>query len=506
MISSRRAFRCEYPCGLRDSVASEGLCGTAYEEPGMGAIVTAQGTDAIRELNAALAGRVHEPGTAGYLDALGRIFFPDAARRRPLCVVQPTSVSEVAEAVTIAERSGNTVTVRGGGLSSNCVADQSIMVDLSAHMNGAQAEGEKVTVGGGASVGTMLDGLGPGRIVPVGISQHAGFGLVTRGGVGYYTRSLGLTLDHLAAVELVLPSGEVVQLSDRSTGRDADLWWAVRGCAPPFGVVTSATLNTHRAGPMWVHRSVVDLDALATYFRIAPEVPRHTMMGAVLGYTDLTPEKPVMLLFTTCASEDAADIDESRRAATAVMDASKEVHYRSEMSGRYLSGLPEYTPPGAGGTEPSPLLLPEPTDARGSFFGKAVFTGPSLDASVADALATQIAAAPTPACRIDFQQTGGALADVGDTDTAFWGRSAEWNIPLNAIWSDPSDEEACLSWASETLAALSGHTTGVYSVEVRPGFAETEAEIDAAFGGNLARLRGLRDQIDPTGVFGTYPL
>ncbi|WP_235189538.1 hypothetical protein [Williamsia sp. D3] len=295
-------------------------------------------------------------------------------------------------------------------------------------------------------------------------------------------------------------------MSDRSTGRDADLWWAVRGCAPPFGVVTSATLNTHRAGPMWVHRSVVDLDALATYFRIAPEVPRHTMMGAVLGYTDLTPEKPVMLLFTTCASEDAADIDESRRAATAVMDASKEVHYRSEMSGRYLSGLPEYTPPGAGGTEPSPLLLPEPTDARGSFFGKAVFTGPSLDASVADALATQIAAAPTPACRIDFQQTGGALADVGDTDTAFWGRSAEWNIPLNAIWSDPSDEEACLSWASETLAALSGHTTGVYSVEVRPGFAETEAEIDAAFGGNLARLRGLRDQIDPTGVFGTYPL
>ena len=402
--------------------------------------MAAEGSDVIRELNAALADRVHEPGTTGYRDALGRIFFPDAARRHPLCVVQPISVSDVAAAVTIAERSGSTITVRGGGLSSNCVAEQSIMIDLSAHMNGARPDGNKVIAGGGASVGTMLDALAPaGRIVPVGISRHAGFGLVTRGGVGYYTRSLGLTLDHLAAVELVLPSGEVVQLSDSSTGRDADLWWAVRGCAPPFGVVISATLNSHCAGPMWVDRSVVGLDALATYFSVAPEVPRHTMMGAVLGYTDLTPGEPVMFLFTTCASQDAGDIDESRRAATAVTNASRQLHYRSEMSGRYLSGLPEYTPPAAGGAEPSPLSLPEPADPRGSFFGKAVFTGPSLDASVADALATQIAAAPTPACRIDFQQTGGALADVGDTDTAFWGRSAEWNIPLNAIWSDPSD-------------------------------------------------------------------
>ena len=55
-------------------------------------------------------------------------------------------------------------------------------------------------------------------------------------------RQGGLTVDHLVWVELVLPSGDVVRLSGDSTGADAELWWAVRGCAPSFGVVTSAAV------------------------------------------------------------------------------------------------------------------------------------------------------------------------------------------------------------------------------------------------------------------------
>lgn len=458
-------------------------------------------------LTTALPGRVHLPGSQGYTDALGRVFFPDASRRHPVCVVQPATTDEVATIMRIAGETGSVVTVRGGGLSSNSVADDAILIDLSVHMKTARADGDEVVVGGGATVGTMLDALAPaGRIVPVGIAEHAGFGLIARGGVGYYTRSLGLTLDHLVEVELVLPSGDVVRLSNNSTGVEADLWWAVRGSAPPFGVITSATLRSHEMGPMWVDRMVIGLDALATYFRVAPTVPRHTMMGAVLGYSDVAPGEPVFFVYTTCSSQDPTDIQVSRSAATTVENASTTHHYRTEVSGRYLAGLPQYTPPGHDGADPLPLTLPEPGDPRGSFFGKAVFVGPTLDAAAAEALTAQVVAAPTPACRIDFQQTGGALADVANTDTAFWGRDSEWNIPLNAIWDDPADGPACLNWARDTLEVLSEHTTGVYSVEVRPGFAETETELEAAFGGNLARLRALRATHDPNGVLATYPL
>lgn len=275
-------------------------------------------------LVAALPGRVHLPESPGYTDSLGRVSFPDASRRHPACVVRPSTTDDVAAALRIAGETGSTVTVRGGGLSSNSVADEAVLIDLSRHMNTAVAGGDNVVVGGGATVGTMLDVLAPtGRIVPVGIAEHAGFGLIARGGVGYYTRSLGLTLDHLVEVELVLSSGDVVRLSNNSTGDEANLWWAVRGCAPPFGVITSATLRTHEVGPMWVDRMVIGLDALSTYFQVAPDVPRHTMMGAVLGYSDLVPGEPVFFVYTTCSSQDSDDIEVSRSAATTVANASR---------------------------------------------------------------------------------------------------------------------------------------------------------------------------------------
>lgn len=465
-------------------------------------------SECVDRLQAELGPQVLRRDTDGYRAALARVFFPDAARRDPACVVQPRSVTDVSALMKIASATACPVTVRGGGLSSNCVADDAVMVDLSANLCTARPDGNRVVVDGGATVSTMLDAIASSdRVVPVGIVGLTGFGLATRGGVGYLTRSIGLTIDQLEAIELVLPSGDVVRLSDTSSGDEADLWWAVRGCAPCFGVVTSAVFRSHAMGPVFVDRMVLGLDALAAYFRVAPDLPRDTSMGAVLGYAPGSGDGPVLFIFTACASQDSANIDRARSAASAVAAHTGATPlYRSEMAGRYLSGLPEFAIPGPNFAEPEPIGLPQPGQPRGSFYGKSVFVGPTLDAGVADALAAQIRNAPTPACRIDFQHTGGALADVADDATAFWGRSGEWNIPLNAIWSDGDDGDACTAWARETLRTLAPRTIGVYSVEVRPNFAETESEIEAAFGANLARLRSLRHKFDPNGVLGSYPL
>jgi len=86
---------------------------------------------------------------------------------------------------------------------------------------------------------------------------------------------------------------------------------------------------------------------------------------------------------------------------------------------------------------------------------------------------------------------------VPDTATAFWGRGAQWNIPPNAVWSDAADSDACYGWARDTLGVLAADAMGVYSVEVRPGFPETEREAELAYGDNLGRLRALREKTDP---------
>ena len=462
--------------------------------------------EGIRQLRAALGDRVGLPDSPLFVAALERVFFPDAARRRPACVVQPTSVEDVSSVMKIAQAAGCSVTVRGGGLSSNCVADDAIMIDLSAHLDYAAPSGDLVIMGGGATVGTMLAALAPGRrTVPIGIVRLAGMGLVTRGGVGYLTRSLGLTLDHLVSIELVLPSGEVVHLSDDSVGIEADLWWAARGSAPSLGVVTRATLRTHPIEPILVHRMVLAPDAVAAYFDIAPGLPRDTSMSAVIGTVPDVPETPAFLLYTACAGPSEQAMDAARRAAKAIADSSSSPPlFHAERIDSFIDGFPELSFPFSDGREPDPVALPEPGERAGFFFGKSVFLDATPGADMADALVERLRKAPTPACRIDFQQTGGALGDVGDTDTAFWGRTGEWNAPMNAISADVARRDECVAWAQDTVKAFRPHSIGVYSVEVRPGFPETHGEVAAAYGGNLPRLRELAERIDPTGVLDRY--
>ncbi|MVU75826.1 FAD-binding protein [Nocardia sp. ET3-3] len=453
--------------------------------------------EVLERLRSALGSKVNFPGTVGYQGALATVFLTEAARRRPVCVVAPRTVEDVATVLRIAAAARVRVTVRGGGLSSGCVADNAVLLDLSRHLNTVRVDGERVIAGGGATMGGLARALAPvNRTVPVGVTGLAGMGMATRGGIGYLTRSLGLTLDHLVEVELVVATGDVVRLSDGSRGEDAELWWAVRGGAPFVGVVTSAVFRTHAVCPVRVDRAVLRPAALAAYFRIAPELPRHTSMSAVLGYSDLAPGEPVLFVYTVCASRDDRAIGRARAAATAVaVSGGTAPLYRSEALGRYPDGLPEFAVPGASGA-----------GARDSFFGKAVFTGPTLDAALAEALADRMRAAPTRACRIDFQHTGGALGDVADEATAFWGRTAEWSVPLNAIWDDATNTGVGPEWARDTLRTLAPHTTGVYNVELRPGLPETATETRAAYGGNLTRLRALQHRYDPAGTLGPFRL
>jgi hypothetical protein len=462
--------------------------------------------DAIAALSTRLAGRVHLPGSPCYRASLSRLFVPEAAHRRPPCVILPRSADDVAAVMRLAQHGGVRVSVRGGGLSANCVAYDAALVDLSVHLGTAERDGTRLRAGGGATVATILDSLAPvGRVVPVGVAGAAGFGLVTGGGIGYLTRSAGLTLDHLDEIELVLPSGEAVHLSETSRGRDAELWWAVRGCAAPFGVVTSAVLRTFQQGPVHVDRLVTGLDALATYFSQAPGLPRQISMSAVLGYRPESPGPPVLFVYTACASGRAEDIERAGAATSAVAaGSSRPALFRRQTRGRYLSGLPQLAIPDGDGDELVPPAIPP--RGIGQFDSRSVFLTPPIGPGVATDLAELIASAPTTSCRIDFQHTGGALADVSDAATAFKGRTAEWNMALNAVWSDPEDAEPSRGWITDTLGAVRSQTIGVYGVDIRPGRPDTDTDVHGAFGTGLPRLRALRDQVDPVGILAGHPL
>lgn len=62
---------------------------------------------------------------------------------------------------------------------------------------------------------------------------------------GGLTRTAGLygwVVDQLQSVNLVLASGEAVNVSSTN---EPDLWWVLRGAAPNFGVVTSTVVSAY---------------------------------------------------------------------------------------------------------------------------------------------------------------------------------------------------------------------------------------------------------------------
>jgi hypothetical protein len=73
-------------------------------------------------------------------------------------------------------------------------------------------------------------------------------GLTLGGGISHHTNALGLACDNVASYKIVLASGRIFTASPSS---HPDLFWALRGSGPNFGIVTTFHYPTFSQGPMF---------------------------------------------------------------------------------------------------------------------------------------------------------------------------------------------------------------------------------------------------------------
>ncbi|KAL3418341.1 berberine-like protein [Phlyctema vagabunda] len=167
----------------------------------------------------------------------------------PAAVAYPQTEAEVPEILRCARESNVKVTILGGNRSFSSLGfgrDNDALVISMKYFTSMSVDSTTgdFTFGAGIVISQAVNYLWQtaqlaiphGRCPDVGLA-----GVTLGGGFGTLSRLLGTPLDNLVRVKAVLSDGSVVSAS---ATENSDLFWALRGAAPSFAVVTELTLKT----------------------------------------------------------------------------------------------------------------------------------------------------------------------------------------------------------------------------------------------------------------------
>jgi FAD/FMN-containing dehydrogenase len=442
-----------------------------------GAVVEQALVDAFRD---GFHGQVFLPDDAGY-DAARRIWNA-SIDKRPGLVARCAGVADVVAAVRFARTNDLLAAVRSGGhnVAGRALCDDGIVIDLSA-MKGIFVDPHSRTarVQAGATLGdidreTHLHGLA----VPAGVVSRTGIaGLTLGGGVGWLVRKYGLTCDNLLACEVVSADGEVV-IADAE--RNADLFWGLRGGGGNFGIVTSFLFRAHPVSTVLGGVILYPRDQAAALLRhyrtfIASAPEELTAYAGLLSTPEGTPAAGVIVCY-------CGDVAEGQRV---------------------LQPLRAFGQPMVDAVQPMPFpamqKLLDDAFPDGTFnYWKSTFLEELSDAAIG-VLVEHANRASSPLSAVVLEFYGGAATRIGQGETAFAQRRAEYNAGIMAQWTDPAESDRHTAWARETWDALQPFSSGAYL----GNFASDEAPqaVRQAFAGNLARLAELKQRYDPTNFF-----
>ncbi|QEO08831.1 LLM class flavin-dependent oxidoreductase [Protaetiibacter larvae] len=459
---------------LREAVAAERAeRGTAVSDRIRGAAALAARRPGIAydELPPALAENAVEPGDPEYR-AVRSGYLRGGS---PGLVLRPRNVDEVVQAVAFArEHREVPLGVRSGGhgISGRSTNDGGLVLDVSAldAVEVLDVDRRLVRVGPGARWQEVAAALEPyGWAITSGDYGGVGVGgLATAGGVGYFAREHGLTIDAMRAAELVLADGSIVRVDAE---HDPELFWGVRGAGANLGVATAFEFEAFEAREVGWAQLAFDasdtasfLERWAATMEAAPrDISGEVILGAPRG--DTMYAQALLLV-------DSDDPDTILERVQPFAELAPLVGQSVQLA-PYAAVIANAAGESNGGSG-SPV-------SRGGLVEHVTH-------ELAEALAGMLHSG-----RVHFFQVravGGAVSDVPEDATAYAHRSA--NFSLAAM-------SGSASWLVEQWDALEHHILGVYlSFEADPRGDRVERAFPPA---TLARLRTLKARVDPTALF-----
>jgi FAD/FMN-containing dehydrogenase len=350
------------------------------------------------------------------------------------------------------------------------------MIDLSDLRNVlVDPPSRRARVGGGALIYELDIATLPHNLVTTGgIVSHTGVGgLTLGGGYGRLGRRFGLAIDNLVSAELVTADGTVRRVS---ADEDTDLFWAIRGGGGNYGVVTEFEFALHPAPPVmyggviqWPLESARDV--LEYYAEHAPGFSNAMFAGPGLV---TGPDHAGYLAVDICYCGAPRDAEQElaplRAVARPAFDGAGPASYltmQTRMDGIAMPGIRSYIKSGM----------------------VAAFT-PGLIDSMLEAFV------PGTGVVINSFATGGAIAEVDETATAWPHRNAQAMVATLSFWHDAQLDDQRIDTTRDLWSALEPHTGGYYA-----NIQADDIEVASNYGPAYDRLVSIKSQSDPINLF-----
>jgi hypothetical protein len=450
---------------------------------------TRLGQDAIAALRMKIRGDLIKPGDPQYETA--RKVYNAMIDKRPAFIIRPVDVADVSSAVHFGSEHGLDIAIRSGGHNGPGfgTVDGGLVIDLS-RMRGIRVDPDEKTVRveGGALWGDVDHATYAFNLaVPTGFLSTTGVGgLTLGGGIGYLTRRYGLTIDNLLSVDMVMADGCFLTASRT---QNEDLFWAVRGGGGNFGIVTSFLfrgnpVNSVYGGPIiwpiedsadilsyWqdlMMKAPLELDGFFAFLTIPPVAPfpeeyhLKKMCGIVWCYSGSSDK----------AAEIFKPIREFRKPAIDMAGPIPLPALNSMFDALYPAGMQWYW--------------------KASFFDK--YTDQAINLHVKHGKLL-----PTPYSTMHIYPINGAAARIGEKDTAWGYRKANFAQVIVGVDPDVTYKDQMIKWARDYDQELRPHSLGGGYVNMIMD--EGKEAVKSAYGDNYARLAQIKAKYDSNNLF-----
>jgi len=426
---------------------------------------------------------------------------------QPVALVFPLSAQNVSDIVHCASSNSFKVTARSGGHSYAAYGlggqNGNVIVDLR-HLTEITLNADNTVVSGaGNRLGALATGIynqGK-RGLPHGTCPYVGSGGHTSfGGFGLASRKYGLLLDTVVSAQVVLANGTLITASST---QNTDIFFAIRGSAPSFGIVTS-----------WTYATIPAQDSIGFTINWGRTLSQAEFVTAYQAYQNFSQTAPSDLGFD-------GDISGGQGSPIALSFLGFWYGSASTFNSTlapFLSKLPsgyQFSPKTyswidglkfLSGDNSLDTTQPDGTD---TFFVKSLQTkGPHTTASLqsfTNFLYTKGVNADTN-WFIGFDLYGGGnskISQIASSATAYANRDAFITYQFYASSGSSSFPSDGISFITSMLNSLETNVQAAYPNYVDPTL--TSAQWKAQYyGSNYARLLSLKQSVDPNNVF-DYP-